>query len=83
MNADLPHTLLIEADTDPEALLRILDRFAVLQLAYKAVRVDNNLNAQIVVIELRAAEPARLDLVVNRLAAMPCVRRVAVPSDEH
>jgi len=82
MDTSPPRTFFVEADADLQALSRILDRIAVLQLACETIRVNISLNAQNVVIELRAAERAHFDLLVNRLAAMPCVRSVAaLPND--
>ena len=69
-------TIAVEADSDLQSLSRLLDRLAVLELRCRTINAHFADGGLCVAIDLDDPSDDRIRLVVAKIAAMPCIRRV-------
>lgn len=67
-------TLFVEAENDIQALMRVLDRIAVLQVRCTDIRAAFDGVTLRIVAELQSNSNERLALLVNRISVMPSAR---------
>ena len=74
--AEVRHLFLIEADPDLETLSRVLGPFVVAGAAPSQLSFRTEGTSAEIRIETSGLDPARAQLILRRLEAMACVRRV-------